>query len=239
MPIIALIQIIIFSLFYKHFKSTKLFLFLIGWVFSYLIFAFLWNNGGNIFWFQTIPAITLIYAYCTQNLLKVNHNKVYVSFFKTGLLLIPFLAITLNTIQTIAPTAFFDMNRGVILHSKIIKEGDLEITTGWDKYKWINKKGIDVDFKILQLMNMATKNSDDPEHISKLSDIVQNHLVGGNRVIVARLYNTDSTSSPWYNLARMDWPRKKIKGLLGSFCNREIHRIDDVVFHEVFLCDNS
>jgi hypothetical protein len=237
MPIIAIIQLLIFLHFFKHYRSQKTFIFFLGWIISYLIFAFLWDNGGNIFWFQTLPVIVVIYAYYTQY--AFNHGDTKHTIIKNGLLIAPLIIITLNTIQIAAPSAFFDMQRGIAQHNKIIKDGDLEITTGWDKYQWMKKDAVTANFDKLLLMNMATKQKSDPEHISNLPQIVENHLTVGKRVIVARLYNKDSESNPWYNLSRMGWARAKIKNMLENYCNREISRIDDVVFHEVYLCDKN
>jgi hypothetical protein len=86
---------------------------------------------------------------------------------------------------------------------------------------------------------MATKQNNDPQHISNLPQIIENHLSAGKRVVVARLYNKDSESNPWYNLSRMGWPRAKIQKMLENYCNREINRIEDVVFHELYVCKKN
>ncbi|MEJ2619803.1 MAG: hypothetical protein P8163_05965 [Candidatus Thiodiazotropha sp.] len=237
MPIIAVIQLLIFIDFYRQYHSQRIFIFFLGWIISYLIFAFLWDNGGNIFWFQTLPVIVVIYAYYTQYIF--NHRVFVKPFIKNGLLISPLIIITLNTIQGAAPSAFFDMKRGVAEHNEIVHDGDLEITTGWDKYQWMKEDAIEANFDKLLLMNMATKQKSDPKHISNLPQIVENHLAAGKRVIAARLYNKDSDPNPWYNLSRMGWPRAKIKKMLENYCNREISRIDDVVFHEIYLCDKN
>jgi hypothetical protein len=237
MPIIAILQLLIFIHFFKYYRSQKIYLFFLGWIISYLIFAFLWDNGGNIFWFQTLPVIVVIYAYYTQYVF--NQRDSTKPIIRNGLLIAPVLLMTLNTNQIALPSAFFDIERGIARHNEIINDGDLEITTGWDKYQWMKKEAVEANFDKLLLMNMATKQKSNPQHISNLPQIVENHLAAEKRVVVARLYNRDSDSNPWYNLSRMGWPRAKIKGMLENYCNREIDRIDDVVFHEVYFCDKN
>jgi hypothetical protein len=234
MPVIAIVQLLVFINLYRNHNASKLSLFLFGWIAAYLVFAFLWDNGGSIFWFQTLPVIVYIYAIYTHRIFINNENKL--TLIKVGLSVIPVIIFTLNTIQIAVPTAFFDIDRGIALHKEIIKTGDLEITTGWDKYRWMDEDAVGVDFTKLQLMNMAIKDKNDPQHISNLPQLVSNQLASGNRVIVARLYNRDSDPNPWYNLIRMGWKREKIKRMLDSYCNRELSRIDDVVFHELYQC---
>ncbi|MET0027704.1 MAG: hypothetical protein ABW101_08710 [Candidatus Thiodiazotropha sp.] len=234
MPLIALLQLIVFISFYRNHNNGKLYLFLLGWIVSYLVFAFLWDNGGNIFWFQTLPVIVLIYAYHAQRTLIV--NRVNNALHTILMVSMPIIALALSTIQIAVPSAFFDMERGIKLHNQIIRDGDLEITTGWDKYQWMKEEAVDAEFDRLLLMNMATKDKNDPENISNLPKFIDKHLSEGKRVIVARLYNKDSDSNPWYNLSRMGWPRLKIQQMLSNYCNQEINRIDDVVFHEIYVC---
>jgi hypothetical protein len=144
MPIIAIIQLLIFIHFFKHYRSQKTFIFFLGWIISYMIFAFLWDNGGNIFWFQTLPVIVVIYAFYTQYV--INHGVSNNTVFKNGLLIAPLIIITLNTIQIAVPSAFFDMERGIAQHNEIINDGDLEITTGWDKYQWMKEDAVSAGF---------------------------------------------------------------------------------------------
>jgi len=88
-------------------------------------------------------------------------------------------------------------------------------------------------------MNMATKPKDDQLHISKLKEIVSNHLNKGYRVIIGRVYDLDSELRPWSGLSTMGWSREKIQSMLSEFCNRELTRINDVKFRELYLCDKG
>jgi len=241
MPIVAFLQIVVFVWAFLKVRNNEIFLFLFVWIVSYLIFSFLWDNSGSIFLFQTLPAIILLFVYfSTSNKPDSNLFDKYLNRFRKKILLmiaavVPALFI-LNTLSVVFPVAFVGMDEKAARHNDLLQNGDLEITTGWDKYQWMSGSEHSVKYTKLLLMNMVMKPVSDKEYIHKLPVIVKNHLLAGNRVIVARLYDFDSEPNPWNNFSRMGWTRENLQELLADFCNKKIEQIGDVVFREIYLC---
>lgn len=220
--------------------------FLVAWVVTYLAFNFLWVAGDDIFWGQILPAVWLL-AMMGQGAMP------QVTFANTGatpswgrgrwrwyalLAFVPALLIvnTVTVVQPMSDRSFFVHRQQ---HDELVQAGDLEIVPGWDQRKWMQLSEERADVRKLVLMNMALSKEGTPEHIERVPEMVDAHLNGGGRVLVARLYDKDHDLMPWYALAEMGWPRQKIQQLLSGFCHRKIAAIGDVVFHEMYRCEGA
>lgn len=217
--------------------------FILAWILAYLCFNLYWPYSGDLFWFQLLPLMWVLFSILFFKVRKEAHGSAprfgmtqTRSTLVLGIFALSMLA--LNTFQTVMPISRKDIDEHRGQHQALIREGDLEVITGWDRYKWMMSDHSDPAKDRLLLMNMTFLNDDDPAHISKLPEIVDRHLETGGRVIVARLYALDRESNPWYGLATNGWPRKRIQELLSDFCVRPLATIDDVGFHQLSRCTN-
>lgn len=239
MPVVGGLHAFIFLWASRRIGGCPVCLLLLVWVAAYIFFAFFWDTGSNIFWFQTIPAICLLFARYVAD--RGAHAAAYggVSGKKIEWLLAGTVValLVVNTLHVVVPVAWVDLEKSRAEHAGLLRNGDLEIMPGWDKYKWMGQDPGGKDVERFMLMNMVLKPSDHADHIANLPDIIDAHLSAGGRVVVARVYDLDSEISPWINMARMGWPRQRILKMLEGYCNREIGRIDDAGFRELFACE--
>jgi len=238
LPIIGIAQIFVFVWSLLNIKKNPLHLYLLAWISAYLIFVFYWNNGSNIFWFQTLPAILVLFCLYIENIrgTRALANTKIVPWQAWLLGVTVLLLLVVNTLQTVVPVSLVNMEEKTAELREKLHDGDLLVTAGWDKYKWMGVELNDKKVERLMLMNMAVNSKNHELHVSNLANIVNDHLNNHQRVIVARLYDLDSDANPWAGLKQMGWSRAKLQGLLKAFCNREIGTIDDVVFRELFIC---
>lgn len=244
MPVAGIALLHLFGWAFRHGRRSFLVRLCLFWLSGYLIFNFFWPYTSDLFWFQLLPLIWLLFvarwgATGEPGVIAGSAGP------RPGIKLLGFTSIAvacllvLNTSQTILPLARADIETNSARHRALLQEGDLEIVPGWDNYKWMMQEGADAATRKLLLMNLALEAKDSPRHISRLADLVRTHLRTGQRVVVGRLYDLDRESNPWYGLADLGWPRKKIQAVLGEFCSRRLGTIDDVGFHELYICDRG
>ncbi|MCK4950738.1 MAG: hypothetical protein KAS48_02890 [Gammaproteobacteria bacterium] len=240
MPVVGSMLLILFWWAIRHIRKDIRLLFLLGWISAYLIFNFYWTYGSDLFWFQILPPIWLmLIIYFESSVLASNSNRQNHDNKQWKLQVLSVVVIflfVLNTLQTVMPISLEDIEKNRAEHKTLLRNGDLEIISGWDKYKWMMPGSENRSIKKLILMNMALEHSADEQHIQNLPEIVAGHLETGQRVIVARLFDLDHDSNPWYGLAQQGWPRKKIQALFSDYCNKQIGKIDEVVFREIYVC---
>ncbi|MBC7984886.1 MAG: hypothetical protein H7Y02_13650 [Candidatus Obscuribacterales bacterium] len=217
--------------------------FLAGWIAAYVVFNFLWNVGDEIFWLQVVPVVWLL-ALLSQGAVStpvLQHQgarswgrkewRLY------GLILVVALLLIINTLNAALPMATDEASTRQRKHEALLRDGDLEISPGWDQQKWITTDENGPEVRKLLLMNMAIAPSGSAEEIAKLPQIVAAQLESGGRVVVVRLFDPDEDLMPWYGLAEIGWPRARILATLDKFCNRPLDDIDGFVFREIYVCD--
>lgn len=239
MPIVGISQACLLIWSIRRLKQNPLHLYLLGWVSAYLLFAFFWNNGSNIFWFQTLPAIVLLFSlYVLTVRGEANTESVGIGrpwqLWVLGIT-VPVLFV-INTLQTVVPVSLTDIEKYEKEYAAMLKKDDLVIVPGWDKYKWMSSQSAELNENVLMLMNMALKPEGDEQHIGKLVSIVRGHLKSGNRVVVGRVYDLDSELRPWNGLSQMGWSRANVQVLLKDFCSEKLTAVDDVIFRKLTEC---
>lgn len=228
----------------RRFKQDQVVQLSVAWIGAYLIFNFLWSVGGDMFWFQIVPVAWL--------LLMINLGAVSGELFERstenwgrGRWKLWVLALTVsallivNTLQTVVPVSLVDIKSRNAEHEALLLDGDLEIIPGWDGLGWMQLNPDGPRIERLTLMNMALLSKADEKHIARLPQIVASRLARGQRVVVARLYDKDYGLNPWSGLAKLGWSRGRIQSVLSDYCNKEIGRVDDVIFREVFYCSRG
>jgi hypothetical protein len=218
--------------------------FLFAWLAAYLLFNFLWNVGDEIFWMQIVPITWfafLIWLGKTPALVgeepAPKRKIALLPRYAPVLLGFALVVLTVNTVNALLPlasTKYADNHRR---HHDLLRDGDIEIIPGWDRFKWMILDEGKPLVKRHVLMNMAVDAMHSSDGPKALSDIVAEQLDRGGRVIVARVYDKDSDLMPWYAMYTIGWSREKIIDALGSYCSREIERIDGVVFRELRRCE--
>ena len=244
MPVIGISLILLFIWSIRHARQIYIVKLILTWIIAYLVFNFFWPYTSDLFWFQLLPLIWLlliIHLGVTQEYSASPHNnQKSVQQWKLVILSTTVACLlVLNTLHTIKPISMVDMENYSLKHQSMLQEHDMLIIPGWDNYKWMMNDNNSKSVNKLLLMNMALKDSNDPMHITRLQQLVTEHLDSGYRVIVGRVYQKDRESNPWYGLSDLGWPRSKIQMLLDGFCRRPLITIDDVAFHEIFMCNNS
>lgn len=220
--------------------------FLCLWVLAFVLFNFLWNVGDEIFWFQIVPAIWMLYLLSRQALpAAMGHatrsaagarlewwRAVLLSVFGGVLLIV-------NTVTAVVPGANRSFSANQVRHAAMLRTGDLEIVPGWDRQKWMMLPEGSAKVERIVLVNLAVSAMGSDEQMARLPKIVQSHLDGGHRVVVARLFDVDHDLMPWYSLRDLGWPRDRLQSLFDNFCTRPLSVIDGVVFREVVSCDRG
>ncbi len=243
MPVIGIGLLLLFGWAFRYGRPVFLVRLSLMWIGGYLLFNFFWPYTADLFWFQLLPFIwLLLVAYLgvtgERNILEPAKRLS-----TKGLLVLASATVicllVLNTSQTVVPLTLADIDNNSIRHRALLRDGDLEIIPGWDNYKWMMQEDADVPATKLLLMNMALEPEKSERHISRLPALVYAQLQMGHRVIVGRLYDLDRESNPWYGLAELGWPRKTIQAMLEGFCSRRLETIDDVGFHELYVCDQG
>ena len=153
-----------------------------------------------------------------------------------GLVVLVPLLLIVNTRAVVLPVSGSGFSVKQAQHEAMLQTGDLEIIPGWDQQKWMLPSNRAPSVRRIVLMNAVLAPDESPLGIRKLDEIVEDHLRGGGRVIVARLYDLDRDLMPWYAMSRLGWPRKRIQELLGSYCNLPIAEIDGVKFRQLIPC---
>jgi hypothetical protein len=241
MPVVGISLLLLFIWSIRHARQVYMVRLGLVWIIAYLVFNFFWPYTSDLFWFQLLPLIWLlliIHLGVTQEYSEdPNQRRPGLRQWKMVLLSVTVVSLlVLNTLQTVKPIAMADMEGNSLQHQSLLQEHDMEIVPGWDNYKWMMQDNGETSVNKLLLMNMALKTDTDPLHIKNLPQLVGEHLNGGHRVIVGRLYARDRESNPWSGLSDLGWPRSKIQMLLEDFCRRPLGKIDDVEFHELYLC---
>jgi hypothetical protein len=212
----------------RNFRAQRVLQVVVAWAAAYYIFNFLWDDSSDQFWFQILPVFWLAVA------LFLSRSSTRASAILPTVTLAA-LAV-FNTVQEAAPKAFADVRAYTARHAELLREGDLELITGWDDFRWIAPDATFPRFTQINLMNAALwVDADDPRHISKLGDMVQAHLESGGRVIISRVYDLDDDPRPWDQLRKLGWPRERIQQELSRFEARPLATIGGVVFRELSL----
>lgn len=216
----------------------------IAWVLSYLAFNFFWNDSSDQFWMQILPVIwisfLLMFGFAGGDLTGGGYSHPgSIIVWRSVLVLAALLLLLSNTWQVVVPLALIDLEKHAAEHREILRPGDLEIIPGWDALGWLSMDGGGLDVEQVSLMELGLRGKDDDAGMASLPTRVGEHLESGHRVLVARLYDLDHSPNPWYGLAQLGWSRTKIQNLLNDYCTREVARVGDVVFREMYLCDAS
>jgi hypothetical protein len=214
----------------------------VAWISAYFIFNTLWGSSGDQFYVQSIPVlwVLLLGHVGLAPHISANHNAPTGRGWKKTLLALTVPALfAINTLQTVGPVSLVDLEARRAEHMALLRDGDLEISPGWDGYAWMDLDPKGPSASRLTLMDMALQNEASDRHIQHLPAIVARQLESGKRVVVARLYDKDHGINPWYGLSRLGWPRVRIQELLGDFCQKEIGAVGDVVFRELVSCVNT
>ena len=226
-------------------KADPFIRFLSLWVGAYLCFNFLWNVGDEIFWFQILPIIWILFLMS----LLCRRGAVLGTVTASGvgpdeewpiikLATVGALLIVVNTFNAVLPWAdreYLDKQR---VHADLLREGDLEIIPGWDQQKWMMLPPNAVKVDRLILVNLAIGSGGSAEKLEDLPEIVRTRLDSGGRVVVARLFDIDDDMMPWYSLQDRGWPRARLQSLLSEFCSRPLATIDGVVLREIVYCEH-
>lgn len=218
--------------------------FMATWLASYLLFNFLWNVGDEIFWLQIVPVTWLVFLMSQGKMpLLVGEEPaprrpvLRVARSAPVLLGIALLFLAVNSVNALMPLSsprFADNQRR---HLELLREGDLEIIPGWDRFKWmlLDERAPPIQRQVL--MNMAVAAIGSGYELHALPGIIDAQLDRGGRVIVARVYDKDGDLMPWYGMSELGWPRGRILELLQPFCTTELTRIEGVVFRELHRCE--
>jgi hypothetical protein len=140
-----------------------------------------------------------------------------------------------NTVMEVAPASLIDRDSLVLQHRELLKEGDIEVIPGWDAAPWLRHEDSFPDSRQIVLMTAAMSAPDSPEHISRVDELIEQHLLSGGRVIVARLYDIDADPRPWDQLRKLGWPRDRILSEWSRFSARPLASIHGVTFREIAL----
>jgi hypothetical protein len=210
------------------------------WTAAYLLFNFLWNVGDEIFWLQMLPALWLL-VLITQRAARHLDTSAAPSQLVPGhgrfnaLAVLVALLLVVNTLTAVLPVSSGAFATHQAEHTRMLREGDLEIVPGWDQQKWMAVEDGGPDVRKLLLMNMAVSTSGEP--LDRLPELIDEQLGRNGRVIVGRLFDKDEDLMPWYSLADLGWPRQKIQALLAGYCTRPLDEIGGIVFRELYRCD--
>jgi hypothetical protein len=225
----------------RRFLNDKVSQIALAWISAFFLFNTLWSSSGDLFWFQVLPVIWLLLIIYLGAASSAPFDGSVENWgrgrWKYWMLMavVPGLLIV-NTLQTVVPVSWTDLEAKNAEYLALMKDGDLEIAPGWDGYGWMRRDTGGPFTERITLMQMALQEKASTQHIQQLPVIVNNHLLRGKRVVIARLYDKDNGINPWYGLARLGWPRTRIQALLNNYCHKEIGRVDGVVFREVFVC---
>lgn len=221
----------------RHANFLKI---LIIWILAYMLFNFFWNDSADQFWIQILPVcwlLILMYLGSTTAELVSGHkddpnvqkNKIQLFRVFVGCLIL------LNTWQYSFPGAFANLDQKTARYMEIVKEGDIEIVTGWDDIRWFSLRDESKNIDRIVLMNAALGRDARFQNTRDMTEYVQANLMLGKRVIVARLYDLDSTARPWDQLSKLGWSRQALQQSFEVFGNRVIGEVDGVVFRELYL----
>lgn len=220
--------------------NDKVALLALAWIGAFFVFNTLWSCSGDLFWFQILPIIWLLLVFYLGEISK-NFDGIAQSWgqgqWKHWLLVlvVPGLWV-INTLQTVIPVSWTDLQTKNAQYLSLMHDGDLEIVPGWDGYGWMRRESGAPRIERITLMQMALEDKNSAQHITQLPKIIDTSLANGKRVVIARLYDKDHGINPWYGLSRLGWSRTKIQELLNSHCHKEIGRVEDVIFREIFVC---
>jgi hypothetical protein len=139
-----------------------------------------------------------------------------------------------NTVSVAGARAFNDVDAQRAGFERLLRDGDLVITPGWDDLGWMSMGHAKRTERLL-LMELAMDNGD--LSIEQLPAEIRARLVGGDRVLVVRVYDLDRRGRPWEQLAKLGWPR--LQDLFAGFASKPIARIDDVVIRELTLSEST
>lgn len=225
----------------RHFRSNATVRLLTAWTAAYLLFNFLWNVGDEIFWLQLLPAIwllVLVTQHAARNLATSEApSQLVPGNWRFGALaVLVALLLVVNTLTAVIPVSSGAYATHQAEHTRMLRNGDLEIVPGWDQQKWMAVEEGGPQVRKLLLMNMAVSSSGEP--LDRLPELIDEQLGRNGRVIVGRLYDKDEDLMPWYSLADLGWPRQKIQKLLAGYCTRPLEEIGGIVFREIYRCDN-
>lgn len=216
---------------------------LAAWVFGVVGFNFLWDSHDPSFWMPVAPVLWVGLVYDVSRWRARSQEKTGAGggsgaepLYLGAMGGFAMLAFVVNTLNILIPQADKEFENKRAAHEEMLKSGDLQVIPGWDQQRWMALSGRAPSIDRIVLMNAALGYGNESGDMSNLSRMVEDRIRSGRRVIVARLYDLDTDIMPWYSLARLGWPRQEIQELLETFCNREIARIDGVVFREVYEC---
>jgi hypothetical protein len=224
----------------RKWRAITVLQFGLAWVLGILLFNLYWNDSSDQFYFQVLPIAWVWIALALQddsprrNLLD-GCGGVRSRISAALLPILVLMIMLLNTIMVAAPPAFDDIEGKRNAHRRMLQAGDLEIAPGWDGLQWMSTDERFPPFQRMLLMDLAMQSRDGGPRIEQLPKLIHTHLSEGKRVIIARLYDQDGVARPWDQLRKLGWPRARIMKLVEGYESREIGRIGDVIFREVYL----
>lgn len=203
-----------------------------GWLASYLVFNLVFSDTSDQFWFQLLPAFWGLFAvYASEAAPGPGRHRAAGRRTALLALLVPLLAVV--NISTVAmPRAFTGTAANRQAFERVVRPGDLLVTTGWDDLVWLAPDaslGID---RVL-LVEIALNRDRSEREMEALRARIDEALARGGRVIVARVFDVDHEGRPWEQLERLGWPRRRLQRLLGRYEATPIGSVDGVVLRQL------
>jgi hypothetical protein len=194
------------------------------WIASYLLFNFLWVDTSDQFWGPLLPGLWLMAIAASR------HGRLA----RGGLAVVVALLALANTTSVAGHRAFVraEEHRGELL--RLLRPGDLVVTTGWDDLVWLSW-GAGAPYERVALMDLALKGKPGEGPMTDLPARLRTHLASGRRVVVARVYDRDREARPWEQLAKLKWSRARVIQLLEPFAHKPLGQIGSVKLHELVL----
>jgi hypothetical protein len=211
------------------------------WLAGYLLFNFLWVDTSDQFWFQLLPAVWLLLVLFSAEARRAGALVAP----RRGVTLrrwaLPILAVLLawtNTMSVAVPRAYADIEGKRERLQQLLRPTDLVITPGWDGQVWLTASESRGRDRVV-LMDLALRSRAGEKGMEELPTRIREHLAGGHRVIVARVFDLDREGRPWEEMARLRWPRNRVKTLLSEFDHSVIGQVDHVVLRNLTLRERA
>jgi hypothetical protein len=208
----------------------------LGWMAAYLAFNFVFSDNSDQFWFQILLPLWMLLGLFVSSprmaLEQVDGSSRGWS--QLALVTSALLLSVGTTLGVAAPRAFNDASALTASFQTILQDGDLLITTGWDDLAWLvphDRK----DIRRILLMETAMQDFRDHRAFDDLLADVDAHLRLGKRVLIARVYDKDQEGRPWEQLAKLGWPRARIRALFDRYTTEAIGTVGGVVVRRLEL----
>lgn len=224
----------------RNIRSSNFLKILLVWLIAFMLFNFFWNDSSDQFWMQILPVCWLLifFYFGLTNSSLVKQFKGSLKNLKRSRALLAILVVgiaLLNTLQFTYPNAYANIEEKSQAYKNILREGDIEIMTGWDDLRWFIPDRPKPQIDKIILMNVALGRDNRFNNVDDLKHYVDNKLKSGHRVVISRLYDLDDTPRPWDQLAKLGWSRSDLKQAFTDYNNPKIGQVGDVVFRQLLL----